>query len=98
MNNERLNNELQSLERKLSMLLKEHAMLKEELLFLKRENTELKQVIKQKDESLNSFQNQFKINKLVNTIGTGGKDTSELKEKIDDYIKEIDNCIVQLTR
>jgi len=44
--------------------------------------------------------NKIKIIKLAQNIGSGGPDenreTTELKRKINEYIKEIDNCIAML--
>ncbi len=98
MSQDLLKSNLLTLERKLALLLDKHKSMKEEVGLLKEENNELKQVLKQKGEQLSSFQNQIKISKIVGEIDSDGKDATELKRKIDDYIKEIDKCIVHLSR
>jgi peptidoglycan hydrolase CwlO-like protein len=98
MANEMLNNELQALERKVTFLLQERKRAQEESAQLKAELELLRNQLKQKDQLLHDFKNQDKISKIVNTIGTGGNETSELKDKIDEYIKEIDKCILHLTQ
>ena len=98
MNQSRLHTELNSLERKVQLLLNEHQLLKQELEQTKAENQNLKQVLNQKDQLLEGFHNQDKISKIVGTIGKDEAETSEMKEKIDEYIKEIDKCILHLTR
>ncbi|HNP18075.1 MAG TPA: hypothetical protein PKL31_06555 [Fulvivirga sp.] len=98
MSQDLLKSNLLTLERKLTLLLDKHKSIKEEVGLLKEENNELKQVLKQKAEQLSSFQNQIKISKIVGEIDSDGKDATELKRKIDDYIKEIDKCIVHLSR
>ncbi len=90
-------NELTSLERKLSLLINEHRSLKEQIRIQKEENSELKAVLTEKQEQLREFQNKAKISKLVSSIGADKSDTADLRRKLDDYIKEIDNCIAFLS-
>lgn len=91
-----LNSELISLERKIKLLLNEHALLKEEIEQLKNENRSLKLDMSSKNEKLDDFQNKIKISKIVGSMVADGEDTSDLKEIINDYIKEIDKCIAHL--
>ncbi len=98
MNQEGLHTELNALERKVQLLLNEFQNTKSELNILKAENQELKSALKQKDERINDFQNQDKISKIVGSIGKSEEEASEMKGKIDEYIKEIDKCILHLTR
>ena len=98
MNNDVLRNELGSLERKLTLLLSEHQKMKAQITQLMSENEGLKSEIQAKDQQIDSFQNKIKISKIVNSIDTEGKDTSDLKRKIDVYIKEIDKCIAHVSR
>lgn len=98
MEQEGLYAELQSLERRIRILLNEYSMAKEEAEALRRENQELRSAIQAKDNQLISFQNKIKISKIVDYVSDGEKDMPELKRKIDDYIKEIDKCILQLSK
>lgn len=98
MEQEGLYAELQSLERKLKILIGEYSMLRDEANALRRENLELRSALSAKDNQLNSFQNKFKISKLVDYVSDGENNMPELKQKIDDYIKEIDKCILQLSK
>jgi regulator of replication initiation timing len=90
-------NEITALERKLSVLVKEYHSLKENLLLLQDENQQLKQVIDQKQQQVDQFQNKAKISKLVNTIGANENEAADLKRKLDEYIKELDKCIAHLS-
>lgn len=96
---ENLHSELNSLERKLKILLRDYLALKEENKILKTENESLKSVIKLKDEQLNNFQNKIKISKIVDVMAEDGesRNSSELKTIINEYIKEIDKCIAHLS-
>jgi chromosome segregation ATPase len=93
-----LHSDLQALERKLNILINEFSTLKQEVNQLKNENEELHNTIKIKDNQLNSFQNKIKISKIVDYVSTGENNIPELKQKIDDYINEIDKCILLLSK
>ena len=90
--------ELQSLERKVKILLAEHKSLKQEVAFLKSENDGLKATMQGKEDQLENFQNKIKISKLVNSISDDEDNTKELKQQIDQYIREIDKCITHLSQ
>lgn len=96
MDQDQLRNNLQTLERKIKLLLGEYKTLKDEITFLKVENQELKSVIRNKEDQIDHFQNKIKISKIVDNIDSEENGTSELKKKIDTYIKEIDRCIAHL--
>ena len=93
---EQLYREIQTLERKIQLILNENRKLKEDLSQTKNENIDLKTKVESQSTNLNSFQNQMKISKLVDDMVVGGGESGELKEKLDGYIKEIDKCIAHL--
>ncbi len=93
-----LKSELNTLERKIKLLLTEHSRMKSDLANYRSENQELKNLIEQKNGELSAFQNKFKISKIVNNMTAGeGDNTEELKEVLNQYIKEIDKCIIHLS-
>jgi regulator of replication initiation timing len=98
MDQEALKSSLSGLERKLLVLLNEHKALKDELRGLKLENHELKADVKKRDEQLSHFKNQIKITKIVDHINPEDGSISELKRKVDEYIREIDKCIAHVSR
>lgn len=98
MNQELLKTNLGGLERKIQMLLNEHKSLKEEVKGLKSENQELKSTLKAREEQLTGFHNQLKITKLADSLHPEDGSASELKKKVDEYIREIDKCIAHLSR
>ena len=97
MQTNQLNAELQSLERKLILLINDHKSLKGENELLKTQNDELRQFLKAKEEQIDNFKNKDKITKLVDGVVVSGGDTTELKQVINEYIKEIDQCIAHLS-
>jgi chromosome segregation ATPase len=98
MENQGLQNEFQSLERKVNLLLNQFAGIKQKNQQLNVENQQLTDQLKAKTEQIQNFQNQIKISKIAGSIGTDNEDVSKLKDKIDDYVNEIDYCIAQLSR
>lgn len=98
MDQEMLKANLNGLERKLLVLVNEHKNLKEEIKALRGENQELRSAIKVRDEQIQGFHNQLKITKIVDSINPEDGSVSELKKKVDDYIREIDKCIAHLSR
>jgi chromosome segregation ATPase len=98
MDQEVLKTNLNGLERKLLVLVSEHKNLKEELKTLKNENQELKTAIRIRDEQITGFHNQLKITKIVDNLHPEDGSVSELKKKVDEYIREIDKCIAHLSR
>ncbi len=98
MENQSLQNEFQSLERKINLLLNQYTGEKQKNEQLRIENQQLRNQLKAKTEQIQSFQNQIKISKIAGSIGTDNEDVSKLKDKIDDYVNEIDYCIAQLSQ
>jgi len=98
MNREKLNLSLSNLERKVKFLLNNFKDLKQELTIAKSENQELKEIIRKKDDQIIDFQNKYKISKIVTNIRDGEDDASELKNQINEYIREIDKCIMHLSQ
>jgi hypothetical protein len=98
MKRDRLNLELVALERKVRLLLNEFDVLKKSNEQLKEENRQLEGLIKSKEKQLNDFQNKYKISTIVDRINVGDEEIREVKEKINDYIKEIDRCIHQMSK
>ena len=98
MEQEVLKTSLNGLERKLVVLLSEHKNLKEELKSLKTENQELKGAVRAREEQIAGFHNQLKITKIVDNLDPEDGSVSELKKKVDEYIREIDKCISHLSR
>ena len=98
MDQELLKTNLSGLERKILVLVNEHKNLKEELKSLKRENQDLKTAVRNRDDQISGFHNQLKITKIVDNLHPEDGSVSELKRKVDEYIREIDKCIAHLSR
>lgn len=86
------------LERKVRLLLNQHQQLQKAHENLKRENADLQNSLVEKDRLIGEFQNRIKISTIVDHLIVGEKETREVKKQIDEFIREIDRCIDQLTR
>jgi chromosome segregation ATPase len=98
MDQEALKTNLNGLERKIMMLLNDHKALKDEIRTIKLENHELRTDLRKRDEQLSNFKNQIKITKIVDYINPEDESISELKRKVEEYIREIDKCIAHVSR
>ena len=89
---------LETVKRKLEKLIKIYELTKEELRLVKEENEELMNLVKENEDKIHDFQNREKINKIVSHVTEdSGERITELKQKINEYIKEIDRCIAHLS-
>ena len=86
-----LKSNLNGLERKILMLLNDHRNMREELKNLKNENQAMRQSLQGRDQQLESFKNQIKITRIADRIQPENGDVTELKKKVDDYIREIED-------
>ena len=76
-------------------LTKENGRYEADLLKAREENQKLKLQLDNHAQSIDDLNNKIKIIKLARSI-EGGTDTTDLKRKINEYIREIDNSIAIL--
>lgn len=93
---EALENKLIELNRKVTFLVKKLNDTVEENELLNTENSLLKESLEDKNEQLKSFKNRDKITKIVSGVVGSEEKSAQLKQKINEYIKEIDKCIAHL--
>ena len=96
MKRDRLNNELQTLERKIRLLMTQYSQEKKNAEDLKNQNLELKSLLDNKEQQILDFQNKIKISTIVDSISVGETEATEVRSKIDQYIKEIDSEAARL--
>ena len=92
-----IHDELQRLERLANQVTRKIQLMEQENAALKRELAEVQKLAREKEESLEHFKNQIKISKIVNNIPVENKASTELKERINNYIKEIDKIVDYLS-
>lgn len=88
--------QIQSIEGKVHQLVQKYQAGQEQLQAAHREIERLQQVIQERDAEIKNFQNQDNISKIVQTIAVDTTSSTELKLKINEYLREIDKCIAYL--
>ena len=87
-----------SLEGKIEKLVDLHHRAKKELSNLKTQNTHLNQTIDQQKQAIKDLEEKSKILKLSKSLTTTNENTTELKLKINELIREVDKCIALLNK
>ncbi|WP_114780700.1 hypothetical protein [Botryobacter ruber] len=88
--------QLQAIEDKTRKLLNRFADVQQRLIKAEEEIRFLEALVEEKDQQIKNFQNQENIVKIVETIAGNTANTTELKLKLNEYIREIDKCIAYL--
>ncbi|MFT2007534.1 hypothetical protein ACMA1I_02575 [Pontibacter sp. 13R65] len=88
--------QLQSIEDKLRKLIAKHADAQQRLVKAQEEVKFLEALVEEKDQQIKNFKNQENIVKIVETMAGNTANTTELKLKLNEYIREIDKCIAYL--
>lgn len=88
--------QVQQIERKLRQVLGRYTEVQERLQQAYAEIERLEEALHRKDEEIKNFQNQDNIAKIVDTIAVDAANATELKLKLNEYIREIDKCIAYL--
>ena len=89
---------LSSLENQVKALIDSHQQLKKRHEQALSENTVLKAEVEALRGQVSDFQNQDKITKIVSNTTAEKEESTELKHKLNEYIKEIDRCIAHLSQ
>ncbi len=73
-----------------------HKALENEYSILKKEIVELKEELVEKDQKFKDFQKRENLTNIVTSVVGEETKGAEFKHKINEYIKEIDRCIIHL--
>jgi len=88
--------QLKQIEDKLRKLISRYADVQQQLSSAHDEIKLLEAQLDEKDQQIKNFQNQENIVKIVDTIAGNPANSTELKLKLNEYIREIDKCIAYL--
>lgn len=88
---------LERVERKAEALVRENATLRDKIGDLDRKGEEMQKAIKDKDILINNLTEQNKILKLGNALTQKG-DSTEIKLKINQLIRDIDKSLSLMTK
>lgn len=85
------------LERKLKILIEKYEFLLEENEFLNQSVVKLQTELKSKNQIAEQMSKEMSYLKIARTMEGSNEDTKGMKLKINTLIREIDQCIVQLS-
>ncbi|EJF08458.1 MULTISPECIES: hypothetical protein [Pontibacter] len=88
--------QLQSIEDKVRKLLSKHDDVLHKLVAAQEEIKSLEALLEEREQQIKNFQNQENIVKIVDAIAGNTANSTELKLKLNEYIREIDKCIAYL--
>lgn len=97
MSNHPIDQKLVGLEKKISELIKAYQSERSKNNQLEALNHSLKEEVEGLQAKLTDFQNQYKIAKIVSSTTVEKDESVELKNKLNEYIKEIDRCIAHMS-
>jgi predicted nucleic acid-binding Zn-ribbon protein len=90
--------QLQDLEKKVQTLLRDYQQTKARLSDLHTENQHLKSVIEYQKTQLADLKHQTEVGGIARSIESGGLDSQEFSQKIDEYVRKIEHCIAYLNK
>ncbi|GAA4372229.1 hypothetical protein [Hymenobacter koreensis] len=88
--------QLDRLERQVATLVAAYQHVREELADAQTTISQLQADIRDRDRQLREHQNQENIVKLANTIAGEPAAATELKQRLNEYIRELDKCLAYL--
>lgn len=92
-----IDDKLVGLEKKVNELIKAYQSERSKNNQLEAQNHSLKEEVEGLNAKLTDFQNQYKIAKIVSSTTVEKDESVELKNKLNEYIKEIDRCIAHMS-
>ncbi len=87
---------LDAVTQRVSVLLAEHTALRAQLGVAQGRVRDLEDQLAEQTDRLHDFQNQKNITKIADSIAVDSSAATELKLRINDYLREIDRCIAYL--
>ncbi|MAO71024.1 MAG: hypothetical protein CMD02_00765 [Flavobacteriales bacterium] len=88
-----------NIERKVNKIIYLYNSLKKEKDEILEENTNLKSEILKKDKNIKSLEEKIKLLRITRSVGTHDLEKDkESRQKINEYVREIDKCIALLNK
>lgn len=78
---------------KVQALLQQQEALKRELLLVQTEANNLREIVSEQTKRIEILEDKNKISKLADGIQLGKQDKLEMKQAINQYVREIDECL-----
>ena len=89
---------IDSLEIKINKLISLYNVTKQEKEIIVNENENLKNEFAKKQEVVKELEEKIKVIKISNLVSSDDEDKKKTKQKINEYVREIDRCIALLNK
>ena len=89
---------INKIEKKIALLIEKYISIKNEKIILERRNNELVVELEQKAKQIKNLEDRIKIMKISKSVDSSNEDDNKTKHKINEYVREIDKCLVLLSR
>lgn len=89
---------IKKIEKKIALLIKKYNSIKNEKIILERKNNELVVELEQKAKQIKNLEDRIKIMKISKSVDSSSEDVHNTKHKINEYVREIDKCLVLLNK
>ena len=94
-----MKNLVENIERRVSKLIKLYQSVQKEKEDILSENNKLKSDLSDKDESIKNLEEKIKLLRITKSVSTqDDKRNKESRQKINEYVREIDKCIALLNK
>jgi len=92
-------NLVENIEKKISKLIKLYQSVQKEKEEILKENNKLKSGLSDKDESIKKLEEKIKLLRITKSVSTQDDERNkESRQKINEYVREIDKCIALLNK
>ena len=89
---------INKIEKKIALLIEKYNSVKDEKIILERKNNELVVELEQKAKQIKNLEDRIKIMKISKSVDSSSEDVHKTKHKINEYVREIDKCLVLLSK
>ena len=89
---------INKIEKKIALLIEKYNSVRDEKIILEKKNNELFVELEQKAKQIKILEDKIKIMKISKSVDSSSEDVYKTKHKINEYVREIDKCLVLLSK
>ena len=89
---------INKIEKKIALLIENYNSVRDEKIILEKKNNELFVELEQKAKQIKILEDKIKIMKISKSVDSSSEDVYKTKHKINEYVREIDKCLVLLSK
>ena len=93
-----MENFINKIEKKIALLIENYNSVRDEKIILEKKNNELFVELEQKAKQIKILEDKIKIMKISKSVDSSSEDVYKTKHKINEYVREIDKCLVLLSK